>query len=171
MGISIERSELVSNYILEMNGISKSFPGVKALQDVSLKVKSGEVHCLMGENGAGKSTLINILAGLFEKDTGEILINQQQVNINNPHDAYRNGISFIFQELSVVNTLTVEENMTLGYEASFGSIVNKKENIKRVKKNILRKLNIDISYHSYVGDLTVCEKTDDANCKSVIPRF
>lgn len=147
----------MSNYILEMNGISKSFPGVKALQDVSLKVKSGEVHCLMGENGAGKSTLINILAGLFEKDTGEILINQQQVNINNPHDAYRNGISFIFQELSVVNTLTVEENMTLGYEASFGSIVNKKENIKRVK-NILRKLNIDISYHSYVGDLTICEK-------------
>lgn len=147
----------MSNYILEMNGISKSFPGVKALQDVSLKVKSGEVHCLMGENGAGKSTLINILAGLLEKDTGEILINQQLVHINNPHEAYSHGISFIFQELSVVNTLTVEENMTLGFETSFGCIVNKKENIKRVKK-ILTKLNIDIPYNSYVGDLTVCEK-------------
>lgn len=147
----------MSNYILEMNDISKSFPGVKALQNVSLKVKYGEVHCLMGENGAGKSTLINILAGLLEKDTGEIFIDQKPVSINNPHDAYRNGISFIFQELSVVDTLTVEENMTLGFESSYGSIVNKKENIKRVK-NILQKLNIDILYNSYVGDLTVCEK-------------
>lgn len=147
----------MSEYLLEMNGISKSFPGVNALQDVSLKVKAGEVHCLMGENGAGKSTIINILAGLLEMDAGKILINAKQVHINKPNDAYMNGISFIFQELSVVNTLTVEENMTLGFESSHVGIVDKKENIQRVKE-ILSKLDIDISYNSIVKELSVCQK-------------
>ncbi|PKM51693.1 MAG: D-xylose ABC transporter ATP-binding protein [Firmicutes bacterium HGW-Firmicutes-7] len=147
----------MSKYVLEMDGISKFFPGVKALQDVSLKVKAGEVHCLMGENGAGKSTIINILAGLIEMDEGKILIDERQVHINKPHDAYANGISFIFQELSVVNALTVEENMTLGFESSHAGIVDKKENIQRVK-DILSKLDIDISYNSIVKDLSVCQK-------------
>lgn len=147
----------MSEYLLEMNGISKSFPGVNALQDVSLKVKAGEVHCLMGENGAGKSTIINILAGLLQMDAGKIMINAKQVHINKPNDAYMNGISFIFQELSVINTLTVEENMTLGFESSHVGIVDKKENIQRVKE-ILSKLDIDISYNSIVKELSVCQK-------------
>lgn len=147
----------MSKYLLEMNGISKSFPGVKALQDVSLKVIAGEVHCLMGENGAGKSTIINVLAGLLEMDEGEILIDGKSVNINKPNDAYMNGISFIFQELSVINTLTVEENMTLGFESSHIGIVDKRENIQRVK-DILSKLDIDISFSSMVKELSVCQK-------------
>lgn len=147
----------MNKYILEMKNISKEFPGVKALSNVNLKVKAGEVLCLMGENGAGKSTLINILAGLLKNDTGEILFDNQKVNINSPNDAYKLGISFIFQELSVVNTLTVEENMTLGFEESKAFVISKKTNTNFVKK-ILSDLNIQIDSNAYVKELTVCEK-------------
>lgn len=140
-----------------MEGIYKSFPGVKALKGVDLSVKAGEVHCLMGENGAGKSTLIKILAGAYEKDKGEIILDGKHVEIKNPHDAQKLGISFIFQELSVVNTLTVEENMTLGYEYSKAGIVNRKENLKKVER-ILRDLKLDMDPRTQVRDLSVSRK-------------
>lgn len=147
----------MSEFLLEMKGIYKSFPGVKALKGVDLYVKPGEVHCLMGENGAGKSTLIKILAGSYQKDDGEVILSGKYVDIKSPHDAQKLGISFIFQELSVVNTLTVEENMTLGYEYSRIGVVDQKANLKKVE-NILKRLKIDINPKELVKNLSVSKK-------------
>jgi ribose transport system ATP-binding protein len=147
----------MSGYLLEMQKISKNFPGVRALKEVDLRVKPGEVHCLMGENGAGKSTLIKILAGAYAKDSGEIFFDGRPVEIKKPHDAQRLGISFIFQELSVVNTLTVEENMTLGYESARFGVVDKKTNLQNAVA-ILRNLKIQINPRELVKNLSVSQK-------------
>lgn len=101
---------------LELRNISKSFPGVKALQDVSLEVRRGEVHALLGENGAGKSTLIKILSGIYQRDAGDILIDGKSIEINNVNDAKANKISVIHQELLLEPYLTVAENIFLGSE-------------------------------------------------------
>ena len=100
---------------LEMRGVSKTFPGVKALNNVQLKAYGGEVLALMGENGAGKSTLMKILSGAYHADPGgEILINGKPVNITDPIAARRNGIAIIYQELALAPNLTVAENIYLG---------------------------------------------------------
>ncbi|WP_320129005.1 sugar ABC transporter ATP-binding protein [uncultured Sphaerochaeta sp.] len=101
-------------YILEMNHVSKSFPGVKALDDVTLKVRPGTVHALMGENGAGKSTLMKCLFGLYSMDQGEILFNEQPVKIENVKEALHLGISMIHQELHLIPYRSVMENIWLG---------------------------------------------------------
>jgi len=98
--------------ILEMRGISKSFPGVHALDDVSFSVRKGEVHALVGENGAGKSTLMKILSGAYTKDQGEILLRGQSVEINGPSHAQALGISIIYQEFTLAPHLTAEQAMT-----------------------------------------------------------
>src|SRR5690348_9116588 len=100
--------------LLEMKQISKSFPGVKALEDVSFDVLPGEVHALMGENGAGKSTLMKILAGAYSADSGQILIDGKIVHIASPQDAYGCGINIIYQEFNLVPQLSVAENIFLG---------------------------------------------------------
>lgn len=101
-------------YVLEMNNVSKSFPGVKALDEVSLKVKPGTVHALMGENGAGKSTLMKCLFGLYSMDEGEILFNGEPVKINSVKEALKLGISMIHQELHLIPYRSVMENIWLG---------------------------------------------------------
>ncbi|MBQ9527659.1 MAG: sugar ABC transporter ATP-binding protein, partial [Fretibacterium sp.] len=106
----------MSEYLLEMRNISKSFPGVKALQNVDFQLKAGEVHALLGENGAGKSTLIKVLGGIYRAEEGEILIDGQPVVIQNVSDARANGISIIHQELVLVPHMTVAENIFLGRE-------------------------------------------------------
>ena len=98
--------------ILQMSKISKRFPGVKALDAVSLEVKKGEVHALVGENGAGKSTLMKILNGLLQPDEGEIFLNGQLVRIKNPAHAKQLGISMIHQELNPIKYLTVADNLS-----------------------------------------------------------
>jgi ABC-type sugar transport system ATPase subunit len=104
----------MSDYLLEMKGISKSFPGVRALDNVSFSVKKGEVHALLGENGAGKSTMIKIIAGIYHPDAGEIFIDGQRVEISDVHDSKKAGISVIHQELSMCGNLTIAENIFLG---------------------------------------------------------
>lgn len=113
----------MSEYLLEMRNISKSFPGVKALQKVDFQLRAGEVHALLGENGAGKSTLIKVLGGIYRAEEGEILIDGQPVVIQNVSDARANGISIIHQELVLVPHMTVAENIFLGRElmGPFGS--------------------------------------------------
>ena len=99
-----------------MKGITKSFPGVRALQDVSLEVGAGEVHALVGENGAGKSTLIRILGGIYPRDAGQILLRGLPVEVASPTHARQLGISIIHQELNQVPALSVAENIFLGRE-------------------------------------------------------
>lgn len=103
-------------YVLEMENIQKSFPGVKVLTDVSLKVCPGEVHALMGENGAGKSTLMKILIGLYKADEGKVLLNGKEVEVRGPKDAMEKGISMIHQELNTLLDMEVAENIFVGRE-------------------------------------------------------
>src|SRR4051812_32116289 len=101
-----------------MAGIVKEFPGVRALDGVDLEVLPGEVHCLLGQNGAGKSTLIKVLSGAHQPDAGEIRWRGEQVNLTSPMVAMRQGIATIYQELDLVDGLSVAENIFLGHELS-----------------------------------------------------
>lgn len=103
----------MNEYVLELKGISKSFPGVKALDRVDLKLKKGSIHAVCGENGAGKSTLMKIINGLYEADEGEVFIDGEPVHVQNPRDARAKGIAMVFQELSYVPTMTISENIFL----------------------------------------------------------
>ena len=113
-------------YLLEMKGISKSFPGVKALQDVSLQLKAGEVHALLGENGAGKSTLIKVLGGIYHAEEGEIYIEGKKVEIDGVVAARNAGISIVHQELVLVPYMTVAENIFLGREPGNKMNINRR---------------------------------------------
>src|SRR6267143_4437055 len=110
--------------LLEMRGIGKRFPGVVALDNVSLEVGRGEVVALVGENGAGKSTLMKILGGVYQPDAGEIQVDGQSVKIQNVTDALRLGIAFIHQELNVLDNLDVAANVFLGREPRWGGPLN-----------------------------------------------
>lgn len=106
----------MSEYALEARNINKSFSGVQVLTDAHLEIKQGELHALMGENGAGKSTLIKIITGVYSKDSGSIYINGEPVKIESRLDSERNGVAVVFQELSLIPTLSVAENIYLGRE-------------------------------------------------------
>lgn len=106
----------MSEYVLELRGITKIFPGVKALNDVQFKLKAGEIHALMGENGAGKSTFIKIITGVHAQDEGEIFLNGQKIEIKNPREAQRMGIAAIYQHVTCYPDLSVTENIFIGHE-------------------------------------------------------
>lgn len=151
-----------ADYILEMIGISKSFFKVKVLDSVTLKVKPGEVHALVGENGAGKSTLMKILMGIYERDEGEILLDQQRAVFQNPRDAINSGISMIHQELNSVLDLNVAENVFLGREpriinAGGLSTVNKKEEIERTA-SLFENMGVEINPKSLMRNLSVAQR-------------
>jgi len=106
----------MSAVLLEIENLTKEFPGVRAVDDVSFNINKNTIHCLVGENGAGKSTLIKILTGAIDRTAGTILMNGKGYVAQNPRDAKQKGVSTLFQELNVVDQLTVEENLTLGME-------------------------------------------------------
>src|SRR6516162_6484792 len=116
MSTSTKAGQSSAGPILEVRQITKSFPGVRALKGVDLRIWPGEVHALMGENGAGKSTLMKILAGAYRPDSGEILLHGQPVQLRTPHEARLAGIGIIYQELTVAPNLTVSGNVFLGSE-------------------------------------------------------
>ncbi len=141
----------------EMRGICKSFPGVKALDDVGFSVAEGEIRALVGENGAGKSTLMKILNGNYKKDAGQILIDGQEVNITNPQVADSLGITIIFQELNLVDDLSIAENIFAGRLAKKGRLVNWKE-LNAKAKELISRIGFDADPTTIVGTLTVAEK-------------
>lgn len=144
--------------LLTMKGITKSFPGVKALQDAGFSLLPGEVHFLLGENGAGKSTLMKILSGVYTKDSGEILIHGQLVDIHSPRTAAAHGIGIIHQEMNLVPELMVWENIYLGREVTdvFGFI--KAETMKKETEILLAKLGSDIAPTALVSSLSIGEQ-------------
>lgn len=147
-----------SDVLLEVRNIYKSFSGVPVLRDLGVTIRKGEIHALMGENGAGKSTLIKIITGVYKKDSGTILYNNREVEINSRQDASRLGISTIFQELSLIPTLTVAENIYLGREniSCFGTI-KKRERLKKADE-LIKKYQFPISSADKVENLSIAQK-------------
>jgi ribose transport system ATP-binding protein len=144
--------------ILEMKDISKTFPGVRALTNVSLTVYPGEIHALMGENGAGKSTLMKILSGAYQADPGgEIRINGQHVTIDGPLAARHHGISIIYQELSLAPNLTVAENMLLGREHKSGPMVDRRS-MEKACQTVLERLGVHFKATTAVSELSMAER-------------
>ena len=140
--------------IITMKGISKSFPGVQALEDVDFSLKSGEIHALVGENGAGKSTLIKILTGVEQPDIGTIILNQQTTSIRSPQHAQALGISTVYQEVNLCPNLTVAENILIGREPmKLGSIDWKAMNNRA--RQILQGLDIDLDVTRTLGSCSV----------------
>lgn len=145
-----------NEFILEVKNVSKSFPGVKALNSVNLNVRKGTIHALMGENGAGKSTLMKILIGIYTADEGEVWFKGKRVNFQNTNEALHSGISMIHQELNPVPYMTVAENIFLGKEPLkfFGRLVDF-EKINQKTKELLDTLEIAINPKSKMVDLSV----------------
>ncbi|WP_134698693.1 sugar ABC transporter ATP-binding protein [Ammoniphilus sp. YIM 78166] len=141
--------------MLKMTGISKSFNGIKVLDRVDFELRKGEVHALMGGNGAGKSTLMKILTGVYQCDVGNIELEEKLLSISEPNDAKKNGISMIFQEFSLVPTLTVAQNIFLNREPrTKRGFIDDQECVRRTKK-LLEELNVPIDPNSPVEQLGV----------------
>jgi len=145
--------------VLEVHNLSKSFLGVKALNQVELEVLPGEVHAVIGENGAGKSTLMNIILGDLPMDEGELIFKGEKVNFKSPADAIAAGISMIHQEITLVPTLTVAENIWLHRENQFmsGFMISDKKRNQETRKLLHDKLKIDLHPDELVSTLTVAQ--------------
>jgi methyl-galactoside transport system ATP-binding protein len=143
-----------NEYLLEMREITKEFPGVKALNSVTLQVRPGTVHALMGENGAGKSTLMKCLFGIYTPDAGEMLLNGRKLELKSSKDALNQGISMIHQELHPVPHRSVAENVWLGRFPTKGILVDHKK-MMRDTEALFHNLNMDINPKALVGSLSV----------------
>src|SRR5699024_1101718 len=145
--------------LLEMKGVSKSFPGVKALSNVHLDLNFGEVLALVGENGAGKSTLMKILTGIYKEDEGEVIYEGNQISPEDTKQAQELGISIIHQELNLMRDLTVAQNIFIGREprTGFNFFLKEKELNKKASK-LFEQLNIDLDPETKIADLTVAKQ-------------
>ncbi|MFI2369395.1 sugar ABC transporter ATP-binding protein [Streptomyces sp. NPDC018833] len=145
--------------LLTMSGITKSFPGVRALDGVDLEVQAGEVHCLLGQNGAGKSTLIKVLAGAHQPDGGQITWRGEIVSLKSPITAMRLGIATIYQELDLVEGLSVAENVFLGHEPTSAGFVVRGAAARAATAQLLRRLgHTEIDPARHVGDLSAAQQ-------------
>jgi inositol transport system ATP-binding protein len=157
-GMVSERQARHGEFILEVDHVRKEFPGVVALDDVQLRIRPGSVHALMGENGAGKSTLMKIIAGVYNPDRGEVRFAGKKLEIRTPIDALNSGIAMIHQELNLMNSMTVAENIWIRREPrnAFGLIDHAEMN--RMTRELFDGLNIRLDPKGMVGDLTVAQK-------------
>ena len=148
----------MSEYILEMRNIRKTFPGVVALDDVSFKVKKGEIHALVGENGAGKSTLMKVLNGVHQADRGEILLDGEVVTIKGTKDAEKKGIGLVFQECNLINPLTVSENMFLNKLQQGKKGFIKWKELNKITQEFLDKFKFRFKATEKIEDLSASQK-------------
>jgi ABC-type sugar transport system ATPase subunit len=144
--------------LLELRGISKRFPGVRALDGIDLDVRPGEVHALLGENGAGKSTLIKIMAGVHTADRGEYLVQGRPVEVRNPRDALDLGVSVVFQELSQVESMSVAENVYFGRLPSIRLGIVDRARLNRQARDLLRQVGLDVDPSTRLGYLSVAQR-------------
>ncbi len=142
------------NYILDMQNITKIFPGVKANDNVNLSIKEGEIHALVGENGAGKTTLMNVLYGLYDPDGGQVFYDGNKVNLDGPQDAIELGIGMVHQHFMLVDPLTVTENIVLGSEPRSGLMLDQKT-AKREVKEISDKYGLFVDPEAKIEDISV----------------
>jgi len=142
------------DYIIEMNGITKEFPGIKANDNITLQVKKGEIHALLGENGAGKSTLMSVLFGLYQPDEGNIKIRGKEVKINNPLDANELGIGMVHQHFKLVHNFTVLQNIILGVETTEGGFL-KMDTPREKIVALSEKYNLRVDPDAIIADITV----------------
>ena len=158
----------MSEYLLKAVEISKSFAGVKALTNVSLQIKPGEIHCLAGENGCGKSTLIKVICGVYQPDSGYIEFNGKKYSRVTPLEAIAMGIQVIYQEFSVFPNLTVMENLAFNTELAAGRKFVNKRHMRKIAEEALAKINFSIELDRLVGSLTVAEKQMVAICRALM---
>jgi simple sugar transport system ATP-binding protein len=142
--------------VIEVRNINKSFPGVKANIDVSFEVKPGEVHALLGENGAGKSTLAAILTGLYQPDSGKILIDGQTVSLKSPRDGLQRGIGMVHQHFRLVSQFTVAENISLGDRRQKWWLSTKK--VEDSVRELGERYGLPIHPNARINELTVGEQ-------------
>ncbi len=151
--------ELTEN-VLEIRDLVKDFPSVRAVNSVSFDIKRNTVHCLVGENGAGKSTLIKILTGAYQRTGGRILLNGAEYAAASTKEAKEKGISTLFQELNVVDQLTVEENLTLGMEDTRFGFLRKTDKIQKIV-SVMNSLEPSIRPQQLVSDT---QRRQEADC-------
>ena len=149
----------MSDYVLEMKGITKIFPGVKALDNVNFQLRSGEIHALMGENGAGKSTFIKIITGVHQPEEGEIYLNGKKVEFKSPKDAQRLGIAAIYQHITCYPDLSVTENIFIGHE-EVDKITNRLrwKEMHLIAKKLLDELGANFGPKTQMGALSVAQQ-------------
>ena len=143
-----------SEYVIEMRNITKVFPGIIANDDITLKLKRGEIHALLGENGAGKSTLMSVLFGLYQPEKGEILKDGEVIKINNPNDANKYGIGMVHQHFKLVDVFSVLDNIILGVEPTRFGFLTKKEARKRVLE-LSKEYGLNVEPDAMVENITV----------------
>ncbi|MEH7382958.1 sugar ABC transporter ATP-binding protein [Bacillus sp. JJ1533] len=158
----------MSDFILKVENIKKSFGGVKALKGVNLEIKKGEIHCLAGENGCGKSTLIKIISGFYKADEGSLEFNGRRFSEITPMEAIRQGVQVIYQDFSIFPNLTVMENLALNME-----LMNKRKlvNYKRFRKiaeEAVSKINFKVDLEEIVENLSVADKQLIAICRALL---
>ncbi|MBR6584531.1 MAG: ABC transporter ATP-binding protein [Firmicutes bacterium] len=145
----------MSEYVIEMNHIRKEFPGIVANDDITLQLRKGEIHALLGENGAGKSTLMSVLFGLYQPEAGEIRKNGQTVKINNPNDATALGIGMVHQHFKLIEVFTVLDNIILGAETTNKLGFLKKKEARKKVQELSEKYGLKVDLDAKVEDITV----------------
>jgi ribose transport system ATP-binding protein len=150
---------MATTQLLSLTGVSKEFPGVKALNNVHFDLNKGEVHAIVGENGAGKSTLMKILSGIYKKDTGDIVYLGNHVNVKSPLEAQKLGISIIHQELNLMPDLTVAQNIFIGREnRRKGRLFLDDRKLNKAAKVLLQELDLALDPKQKVGELTIAKQ-------------
>ena len=150
---------MATTQLLSLTGVSKEFPGVKALNNVHFDLNKGEVHAIVGENGAGKSTLMKILSGIYKKDAGDIVYQGNHVDVSSPHEAQKLGISIIHQELNLMPDLTVAQNIFIGREdRRKGRVFLDNAKLNKAAKELLAELELTLDPKQLVGTLTIAKQ-------------
>lgn len=166
---------MCNDVILNMSKIEKSFPGVKALKGVDLTLRTGEVHCIMGENGAGKSTLIKCLTGVYQMDAGTVTLNGEEIRPQSVTDAMKLGISSVYQEVNLCPNLTVAENIFIGRQPMRAGLFVDWPKMNKLSKKALEKFNLDIdvtrsldSYPIAIQQMVAIARAVDVSAKVLI---
>ena len=157
----------MNDYILRLEDITKEYSGVKALDSINLNIEKGKIHSIVGENGAGKSTFIKIITGAQKQTKGKIFYKGNEITHNNPYRSMKNGIGCVYQELNVIQDLTICENIFYGYEETSKLFLDKKT-MKEKSKNILKDLGVNLDVNKLVKDIGIGNQQIVEIAKSLI---